>query len=185
MKGRRIDKCLINPTEKERLEREPLLKFSHYLSDRNNIIISLLDEIIELLDKGFKSDSVDGIKIGEASTKMWFWTLGAYEILRTMSQAKICFEDEFLSKIDIMKRKLAIVRMPSAKMEKARKNEAVNSNRSPDGWNNKDKDLLIGDPENSISARLLLKEYDDLMTKLKPENILKRHEEQYRKDKKS
>ena len=180
MKGRRINRTLINPTEEERLKREPLIKFSFYLSERNNSVISLLDEIIELLDDGFKSkNSIDGIKIGDASSKMWFWTLGAYEIIRTMSQAKGCFSQSFLSKIDILKRELAIVRMPSAKMEKKGKKEAVNSNRSPDGWDISNKDLLIGDPENSISSRSLLKRYDDLMTDLKPTDILKKHEEQY------
>ena len=57
--------------------------------------------------------------------------------------------------------------------------EPVISSRSPDWWDIPNKDLLIGDPDNPISARELLKDYDKLMTKMKPSDILKRHEESY------
>ncbi len=79
-KGRRI-KCLVNPTEEEILAQEPLIAFSFYLSGRNNILLSVSDEIIEKFDKGFANDDcgLDCGLIGHASTLMWFWTLGTYE----------------------------------------------------------------------------------------------------------
>lgn len=79
-------KCLINPTEEGILAREPLIAFSFYLSSRNNVLLSVSDEIIENLDEGF-SNNHTGL-IGHASTLMWFWTLGAYEVIRTMCQAQ-------------------------------------------------------------------------------------------------
>ena len=131
-KGRRINICLVNPTEEERLLQEPLIAFSYYLSDRNNVLLSISDEIIENLDKGFTNNHT-GL-IGHASTLMWFWTLGAYEVIRTMCQAKICFSESFYNKISELKNDLAKARMPSAKMEKKGKKMPVGSNRSPDGW---------------------------------------------------
>ena len=52
--------CLINPTEEERINREPLLLFSFYLSVKNNLLLKTLDDIIENLDNGFSDDLVRG-----------------------------------------------------------------------------------------------------------------------------
>jgi len=174
--------CLINPTEEQRLEREPLLAFSFYLSGRNNILLHLSDEIIKKLDDGFNDGQrVNGALIEEASTSMWFWLLGAYEVVRTISQAKECFNVEFMTKINSLKRQLAVVRMPSAKMEEQGNPKPVNSNRSPDGWDFKSKDLLVGSPENPKSARQLIKLYDEILCSLTPTEVIKKYEESYKR----
>jgi hypothetical protein len=180
----RIDKeCLINPTEEERLDREPLLAFSFYLSNRNNVLLSISDEIIENLDKGFLDTSNKTDLIGHASTLMWLWTLGAYEVVRTMSQANVCFSESFNKKLSKLKKELAKARMPSAKMEKQGKKIPVNSNRSPDGWDIEKKDLLIGDPEEPISGRLMLESYDEIMSSLTIKDVIKHHQESYEENK--
>ncbi len=141
--SKRFNQVLINPTEEEILAREPLMAFSFYLSGRNNVLLMLRDEIIELLDDGFAEDGIDGTKIGRASDLMWLWTLGAYEVIRTICQAKKCFSQNFYDKAFELKKELAKARIPAAKMEKQGKREPVNSNRSPDGWDVANKDLLI------------------------------------------
>ena len=178
----RITECLVNPTEEEILAREPLIAFSFYLSGRNNILLSISDEIIEHLDKGFSMKTIDGDVIGRASTLMWFWTLGAYEVIRTMCQAEECFSDYFYQKISELKKDLAKARMPSSKMEKRGKKVPVNSNRSPDGWDVSKKDLLIGDPEDPISCRMILDKYDAVMSSLTIEDVEKRHKESYNRE---
>ncbi|MEZ4777620.1 MAG: hypothetical protein R3D00_30880 [Bacteroidia bacterium] len=173
---------LINPTEEQVFEREPLMKFSFYLNSRHMVLISTLDEITENLDNGFSgfpSGVIDGSSIGHASSLMWYWTLRAYEVIRTISQAKDCFSSKFIEDVNDLKRDLSKARMPSAKMEKRGKREPVISTRSPDGWDYENKDLLIGDPYDYISARKLLQKYDEIMTNLKPSDVLKRHEESY------
>ncbi|CAG0965630.1 hypothetical protein METP2_01072 [Methanosarcinales archaeon] len=183
-KGRRIKICLVNPTEEERLSQEPLIAFSYYLSERNNVLLSVSDEIIENLDKGFTNNHT-GL-IGHASTLMWFWTLGAYEVIRTMCQAKVCFSESFYKKISELKNDLAKARMPSAKMEKKKKKKGnlipVGSNRSPDGWDIPNKDLLVGDPEDPISGRMLLEKYDNVLSSLTIKDIKARHENAYNKE---
>lgn len=178
MKDRKNIKCLINPTREEILEREPLIAFSFYLSDKNSLLLNLSDEILENLDKGF-GDKIDTKLIGDASSWTWFWTLGAYEIVRTISQAKECFSEKFITKINELKKQLAVVRMPSAKMEEQGENKPVNSNRSPDGWDIENKDLLIGSPENPKSARHLIELYDKTLCSLNPEDVIKHHQESY------
>jgi len=181
MKKNRFE-CLVNPTEEQVFEREPLMKFSFYLNSRHGILLSTLDEIIENLNIGFSGNS-SGIlntePIGHASTLVWYWTLGAYEVIRTISQAKDCFSGKFIESINDLKRDLSNARMPSAKMEKRGKKEPVISTRSPDGWDYENKDLLIGDPDDCISARKLLQKYDEIMSNMNPEDVLKRHEESY------
>lgn len=178
MKDRKNIKCLVNPTKEEILEREPLIAFSFYLSDKNNLLLHLSDEIIENLDKGFGTN-IDTKIIGDASSWVWFWTLGAYEVVRTISQAKICFSDTFITKIHELKKQLAAVRMPSAKMEEQGEKKSVNSNRSPDDWDIEKKDLLIGSPENPKSARQLLELYDKTLCSLIPNDVIKHHTESY------
>ena len=178
---KRIKECLFNPTEEEMFEREPLLKFSFYLSGRNNILLATIDEIIDYLDNGFGTSVINGGLIEKASTLLWFWTLGAYEMVRTISQAKVCFSDNFNSQILILKKELAKVRMPAAKMEKQGSEVPVNSNRSPDGWDVENKDLLIGDPYEPVSGRCLLGLYDQVLSSLEIKDVKKRHEESYKK----
>ena len=96
-----------------------------------------------------------------------------------MCQAKECFSEKFYKKISELKNDLAKARMPSSKMEKKGKNTPVTSNRSPDGWDVSNKDLLIGDPEDPISGRMILEKYDVVMSSLTVEDVKKRHEESY------
>ena len=74
--------------------------------------------------------------------------------------------------------------MPNAKMEKQGKKLPVNSNRSPDGWDVLKKDLLIGDPDTPISGRILLEEYEAIMSSLTINDVLKHHTESYTDKKK-
>ena len=181
-KKKRFSEVLINPTEDELYEREPLMEFSFYLSGRNNVLLLTLDEIIENLDEGFSATPINvGGLIQKASDQMWFWTLGAYEVIRTISQARDCFSDEFNQRIVELKKELGKARMPSAKMEKQGKKVSVTSNRSPDGWDFENRDLLIGDPDDIVSARCLLQMYDDVISSLKRKDVIKQHSDSYQK----
>src|ERR1035441_3545191 len=129
----RFQQPLITPTCAQIVGRDPLVAFSHYLSGRVNVLCSIADEIIENLDKGFLGESVDGGRVERAESLMWFWSLGAYEVVRTMYQARGCFSERLVQDLGALKKTLATVRMPAAKMEKQGKSAAVTSNRSPAG----------------------------------------------------
>ncbi len=164
------------------VEREPLLAFSFYLSGRVNVLLDLGDEIVALLDEGFADGCTYGDKIARASTLMWLWTLGGYEVVRTISQASVCFSDSAQAKFTSLKLILSQARMPAAKMEKPGKKMPVSSDRSPDGWDVKNRDLLVGDPESlkNIHARDLLRMFEEVFTSLHANDVLKRHEESYK-----
>lgn len=155
----RIKDMLINPTWEQIIEREPLMAFSHYLSGRANVLLNLADEIIDELDQGLSGAVVDGRRVERAETLMWLWILGAYEVVRTMCQAKDCLSDKAFHELSGLKKTLSAIRMPAAKMEKSGKNAPVTSNRSPSGWDVTNRDLLVNDPQSipDISARYVLK----------------------------
>lgn len=177
----RFQHTLVNPTWAQIVERDPLIAFSHYLSGRVNVLCSFADEIIENLNKGFSGQCVDGGQVERAESLMWFWLLGAYEVVRTMHQAKACFSEKLVQELSGLKKTLATVRMPSAKMEKPGKRTAVTSNRSPTGWDIENRDLLVNDPEESpdISARWMLSEFDRVFSSITKTDVLAHHEKAY------
>jgi hypothetical protein len=177
----RFQQILVNPTWAQTVEREPLIAFSHYLSGRVNVLCSFADEIVENLDKGFAGQRVDGGRVERAESLMWFWLLGAYEVVRTMHQDKGCFSERLVQDLCSLKKTLAIVRMPAAKMEKPGKKIAVTSNRSPSGWDVESRDLLVNDPEENpdISARWLLSEFDRVFSSITKTDVLAHHEKAY------
>lgn len=115
---------LIHPTWEQIVERDPLIAFSFYLSGRKNVLLAVADEIIENLDQGFSGSTLDGSRIERAESLMWLWVFGAYEVVRTMCQAKDCFSEKAFSELIKLKRNLANVRMPAAKMEKPGKKDS-------------------------------------------------------------
>ena len=169
-------KCLFNPTEEEMIQREPLLRYSFFLSSKNNLLLNTIDTIKNKLDKGITKESINSDLVGDASILTWYWTLGAYEIVRTMTQTKDCFSIRLIQDLVVLKQKLAKVRIPNAKMEKRGKKEPVNSNRSFDGWDIQSKDLLIGDPNDYISARELFDLYDSTFSSIVVDDVVKKHE---------
>lgn len=179
--SRRNKGVLFNPTWEQMVERDPLIAFSWYLCGRTSVLLYISDEIVENLDRGFTTEVIHGELIDRAESLMWLWILGAYEVVRTMCQAKSCFSDRAYKELVLLKRKLARVRMPAAKMEKAGQNRPVTSNRSPTGWDVKARDLLVNDPEVTpdISARYLLIEFERVIESITPDDILARHEDSY------
>ncbi|MEJ2794598.1 hypothetical protein WAE56_14380 [Iodobacter sp. LRB] len=177
----RFQKCLIDPTEEQSFEHDPLTAFSYFLSGRVNVLCSFAQEIIENLDKGFASKCIDGKTVERAESLMWLWLLGAYEVVRTMHQAKPCFSQRLVLDLQGLKQALAIARMPAAKMEKPGKKTPVVSSRSPSGWDMVNRDLLVNDPleDVSISARWLLSEFDRVFCSITRSDVLAPHEASY------
>lgn len=176
-----LQQILVNPTWEQIVEREPLMVFSHYLCGRVNVLCSFADEILENLDKGFSVQPVNGELVERAESLMWFWLLGAYEIVRTMHQAKVCFSETLVQDLSSLKTTLATVRIPAAKMEKRGKKVAVTSNRSPFGWEFNNRDLLVNDPEESpdISARWILSEFDRVFSSITTSDVRAPHTDAY------
>jgi hypothetical protein len=172
---------LIDPTWEQIVERDPLMAFSNYLSGRVHVLLAVADEIVENLDRGFSEERVNGGQVVRAESLMWLWILGAYEVVRSMCQAKTCFSEKAFDELSRLKKALSVVRMPAAKMEKPGRKEPVTSNRSPSGWDFAKRDLLVNDPDagSDIYARSILAEFDRVFSSIKKDDVIARHEESY------
>jgi hypothetical protein len=163
----------------------PLAAFSYYLSGRNQVLLSIADEILENLDACVPdAGALSSGPRGRASDLMWLWTLGAYEVTRTMAQAQGCFSARFLGAISDLKIALERVRVANTKMERVKYDRKgptipVGSDRAPDLWDPERRDLRVGDPADAVSARTLLAEYRRVMASLRVEDVLARHEDSF------
>ena len=175
----RFQEVLINPTQEQMELRDPIMVFSFYLSGRVAVLSHFSAEILEHLDEGFSAQPLDGSRVERADSLMWLWLLGAYEIVRTMTQAEQCFSVRAMSELKNLKKILATARMPSAKMEKPGRRIPVTSDRSPSGWDFSSRDLLMGDPEAPVSARFLLSEFDWVLSSIGKGDVVAAHADSY------
>ena len=95
----RVKDVLVNPTWGQLVEHDPLVAVSFYLSGRKNVLLGISDEILENLDCAFADAVIDGGKLDRAESLFWLWTLGAYEVVRTLCQAKNCFSKALFEKL--------------------------------------------------------------------------------------
>ncbi|RWA59456.1 hypothetical protein [Mesorhizobium sp.] len=96
------------------LEARPLMAFSLYTQTQADTLKRMRDEIEAIMDRWNDSAVHDWQR---AYDFFWFWTLGAYEVLRTMDQHNSCFVPLVGAKVKVMKRQIAALRMPFAKQE--------------------------------------------------------------------
>ena len=169
-----------NEAWEEFLRKQPLARFSYYLNGRVRVLNEVKKEIIENLDKAFVDNAVFHEKISRAEMLFWLWSLGAYEVIRTMHQAKSCFSERVQNDLFELKKELAAVRIPNAKMEKVGKKVPVPSGRSASGINIERKDLLVGEPRDDISARDLILRISVFFSSISDTDIILAHEEAYK-----
>ena len=157
----------------------PLAKYSFYALGRVQVLMSVREEIIKELDLAFQDQKLLSEHLIRAESLSWLWVLGAYEVVRTMSQAKQCFSERAQSALSGIKKELSKVRMPSAKMEQQGRYVAVPSRRSPAALVVQEHDLLIGDPSSPHSLRWLLDQFAQVFTSFEAADILDSHESAY------
>ena len=149
----------------------PLARFSRYLATRHQVLIAIADEIL---------DRLDAADPARASDLMWLWTLGAYEVTRTIAQSPACFSPSFHRAVSDLKAELERVRVPTTKLERVRYDRRqpatpIDSDRPPDAWDPARRDLSVGDPADSFSARHLVSRYRDVLAAASDDDIRAPH----------
>lgn len=168
------------PMPDEFAKHNPLVRFSFYANGRVQVLLKLGVEILGELDAAFASDSsVSFEHLARAEELSWLWVLGAYEVVRTMCQAKPCFSDRANESLLKLKRELGRVRMPAAKMEASGQPVPINSSRSAAGLSASERDLLVGEPSNPKSLRNLVGAFYSVFSKIDGSDILAAHESVY------
>jgi len=167
-------------TSREFEKHNPLVRFSFYANGRVQVLLKLGVEILGELEAALADDSsVSFEHLAKAEELSWLWVLGAYEVVRTMCQAKPCFSERAFKSLSNLKRELGRVRMPAAKMEAPGQPVPIGSARSPAGLSASDRDLLVGDPSNPKSLRKLVGAFYSVFSQIDGTDILATHESVY------
>ena len=114
------------------LEHHPLARFSIYTYLQQQVLEQTSAKLCKLLDNAFIAECcVSGSAVNEVYGQFWLWTLGAYEMVRTMAQHKSCFAPQYAEEVLVIKQRLATLRIPFAKQElKGRRRSALNAEAS-------------------------------------------------------
>lgn len=114
------------------IDEQPLIKFSIYTTAQAQSLDLIGKEIIGL-SEGWTSHITDFQRV---YSLFWLWVLGAYEVVRVMSQYEHCFTQKQQHNISQQKRLLAEIRMPFAKQQMRGKDLPVHAELSVHGIEN-------------------------------------------------
>ncbi|MBL1435795.1 MAG: hypothetical protein COB08_006300 [Rhodobacteraceae bacterium] len=130
------------------IDENPLLSFSLYTSAQVQTLRNVGEELI-----GSSENWTDTITdLQRVYDFFWLWVLGAYEVVRTMSQNKECFSTSVREQIVEQKRALATIRMPFAKQELKGNGKPVYSELSVKGINKGMVFVISGETYNSTTV---------------------------------
>ena len=158
------------------LKEIPLLEFSVYTNTQIELLNKLECEI-----NGMMAQRRDAQVINDIYGSFWLWVLGAYEVVRTMSQSRSSFTPEVTQRLKNYKSKIAKIRIPFAKQEYQGKNRPIFNEASMSGMNTETGDMFFRIEGVEFSSMSLMNEFHDLMASIRPTDILRRHDESYDK----
>jgi hypothetical protein len=157
----------------------PLVYFSLYTHLQVLAIQQLAVCIRTDLDKSISGAGVDGTGYIEVYSNTWLWVIGAYEITRTMCEAKVCFSNGLHARLTELKKELAVIRMPFAKQELRGCKTPISGEASPTGVDVDSKDVIYTIEGKRISVRALLSCFDTVFGGITRSDILKSHQESF------
>lgn len=148
------------------LSANPLLNFSIYTQSQADALLRMKSEIEASMDR-WNPEISDFQRVYDF---FWFWTLGAYEVLRTMDQNADCFASAVATKIKATKQHLATLRMPFAKQELKARGGPIGGENSVTGFKNKSFQFSVGGVH--FDARETMASVCDLLGSIRREDIL-------------
>lgn len=168
------------------LDENPLMAFSCYTHCQKEILDELAAEIVGLLENGIvtREDGqvvVDARFFKQVYGKFWLWVLGAYEMVRTMEQAKSCFTESFALEIKQLKKRFSLLRMPFAKQELAGKSQPVGCEPSVTGVDHVAKDFEYRVGNQVFTMRGMIGEFSNVFAFVNRKNVVADHRTAYKK----
>ena len=166
----------------EMYQREPLLHYSVYTQVQVAALKTLGSGIRQVLDDAFAVDGVvDAAVFREAYPSFWLWTLGAYEIIRTMVEegGRGCFSDELFARLEEFKRRIERLRIPFAKQELKGEKTPVRGELSVAGFSHEMRNLMFTVQGADYWMRELITQFDTLFDSIALADILADHRSGY------
>ena len=96
-------------------QKKPLLGFSLYTQVQVETLERLAVDLSRISATWEQNNLVNDFQIYYGN--FWLWTLGAYEVVRTMRQHRDCFSKRVQDEMDELNRSLKLMRVPFAKQE--------------------------------------------------------------------
>lgn len=162
------------------LAQNPLIGFSVYTHIQVCTLSALGREILALFDSYIAEGSADAQAVNRAYGMFWLWLLGAYEVTRTMCQAKSCFTAELSTKLIALKKRLSALRIPFAKQEYEGRKIPIKAEASVCGVDTIGKDFKFEVNGTVLSVRDLISAFGSVFGDIKPEDVLSHHRDSYR-----
>jgi hypothetical protein len=158
----------------------PLSAFSFYTEVHFRVLKKTGKEIYAMLDNAFKDSyfeekvlhGVDHNDLLEVYGLFWLWTLGAFELTRTMSTAKKCFVPEMHKKLDNLRAHLAMIRNPFAKQQPRGKRQPIRGEASISDIDGTKKDICFSAEGNKFWVRDEIRTFEDLIESITIKDIL-------------
>ena len=98
-------------------EDAPLMRFSLYTHTQFESLCRTRSRLSSICPRPNDIGAVNYSELLDYHDLFWLWTLGAYEVLRTMTQHSSCFREEAQERLQKAKVEVATLRMPFAKQE--------------------------------------------------------------------
>ena len=170
----------IDRTIENFLVEHPLSAFSFYTEGHFEVLKKTGKAIYTALDHAFEDSYFDGKvlhgvdhnALHEAYGLFWLWTLGVFELTRTMSTAKKCFVPEMRQKLDDLKAHLAIIRSPFAKQQPRGKREPIRGEASISGIDGVKKDICFSAEGNKFWVRYEIRAFEELIESITIRDIV-------------
>lgn len=160
------------------LNAAPLLRFSIYTEIEKRAVIKAGHEVLESLDRGRNQDGVlDGAHIEDAYGRFFLWLCAAFEIGRTMREAKNCFSPRIGREIIQLMIPLEELRIPFAKQQmpakgKVGRDVAIQAECSIGGFGTSEPDLQFQVNTSILSARALIEAFENVFTSIESADVL-------------
>ena len=169
------------------IRERPLTRFSLYTHLQSEVVRKLGRDLLDRFncDPGVWNNS---LTIPETYGSFWLWVIGAFEIVRTMTQRGNSqpFDDATLAHLDSLKSQLELVRIPFTKQElpkvkgvSQKKNLPVGGEPSIAGIGQYPPDMVFSVNGRQISARQLIHRFEDTFSAIRAENVLADHRANY------
>lgn len=171
----------IDEQVKKILIENPLMGFSVYSHTQVETLQLLGKEVLDIMDNAITEGCIEGKFIQKVYGLFWLWILGAYEVIRTMTQANICFSEQFSVNLQTLKKQIALLRIPFAKQEYPGKNTPIANEASIYSVDTVKKDIKYEVKENILSTRELINEFESLFSTMTYKDVLYDHRESYKK----
>ena len=160
-------------TYEESILKNPIVRFSVYTHVQAKAVIELGESIKEQFDEMINDENVVDMSKGDPYGKVWLWVIGAYEVIRTMSDPKwkSSWSDVRYCQLLEYKKHIADLRVPFAKQEH-RNGKVIKNENSIFGIDFMEKSYLYKVKGKVFNVRKEINHFESLIGDIQPEDVL-------------